>query len=314
MELRLNLATASLKDAEHAIFIIGAYFGMTNLPTVSGNLMPVAVVGQSPIAPPAPAATPAPSVAPVVMAGEDPAVTFGAHPAALPPDADGLDARDPSQVFAGNAASPAPVAPQGTPATPTLPSATAAPSAPIAAAPVGSPAAPAPAPAASVPPGVEVDATGLPWDARIHSLAEGGGHPKTADGVWRKKRGVQPLTVSQVEAELRQTMAAGNPATATQTPVPPPATPAPTVPTVVAPQPPVATSAPAPIAPTVPQTFEQLMPRITDAITNRGLPNGALSEAVTAYALPNIPALANRPDAVPSVWAYLQSVYPGVVI
>src|SRR5206468_12060361 len=34
VELRLNLATCSMKDAEHAIFLIGAYFGMTNLPTV----------------------------------------------------------------------------------------------------------------------------------------------------------------------------------------------------------------------------------------------------------------------------------------
>lgn len=43
-----------------------------------------------------------------------------------------------------------------------------------------------------------VDAVGLPWDARIHSESKA----TVADGTWRKRRGVDPELVKQVEAEL----------------------------------------------------------------------------------------------------------------
>lgn len=45
----------------------------------------------------------------------------------------------------------------------------------------------------------ETDASGLPWDERIHSS-----NRKTiADGTWQKKRGVDAQLVASVEAELR---------------------------------------------------------------------------------------------------------------
>lgn len=45
----------------------------------------------------------------------------------------------------------------------------------------------------------DTDASGLPWDERIHSS-----NRKTiADGTWQKKRGVDAQLVASVEAELR---------------------------------------------------------------------------------------------------------------
>lgn len=58
--------------------------------------------------------------------------------------------------------------------------------------------------AGAAPAGVELDKHGLPWDNRIHAETKA----KIADGSWRKKRGVDPALVAQVEAELRQVMGA----------------------------------------------------------------------------------------------------------
>lgn len=44
-----------------------------------------------------------------------------------------------------------------------------------------------------------VDADGLPWDERIHA----GTQTKTADGRWKRKRGVDQTLVDQVVAELK---------------------------------------------------------------------------------------------------------------
>ena len=44
----------------------------------------------------------------------------------------------------------------------------------------------------------QVDSRGLPWDARIHSSNKEQGK----DGVWRRRRGVDPEFEKQIEAEL----------------------------------------------------------------------------------------------------------------
>lgn len=78
----------------------------------------------------------------------------------------------------------------------------------------------------------DVDATGMPWDERIHA----GTKSQKKDGTWTLKRGVDKDLVKQVEAELRAQMA------------PPPAVPVPQGVPVTAPPaqaaPPVATPAP----------------------------------------------------------------------
>lgn len=77
----------------------------------------------------------------------------------------------------------------------------AVPVAPPAPAPVAPPTPAASTPSADTPTpaAIELDSTGLPWDARIHS----GGRTKTQKGVWVSRKGVQPNVVSQVTAELR---------------------------------------------------------------------------------------------------------------
>lgn len=45
----------------------------------------------------------------------------------------------------------------------------------------------------------ELDAEGMPWDARIHASTK----TKKVDGCWKPKRGVSKSLVAEVEAELR---------------------------------------------------------------------------------------------------------------
>lgn len=292
IKIKINLASASLKDAEHAIFIIGAYFGMTNLPTVgqfvrTGAPASVAdMVGER-----LDAATLIHTGADVQVFPDGSAAVIpggnGVPPVAIPPAPVEPSA---AEVFGGN------VPPS--------------PAVPIAAAPVGIPAAPAPAPVASVAPvGVELDAEGLPWDARINALGDGGVHPKNANGNWRAKRGLNDgALVARVKEELRQTLAAGRPPVAAIPPGPVVPVASPTAPpvAVLPPAPPAAPSAP--VGP--PTTFEMLMPRVTPVVAAGHLPPTALHAAATAYGLPNALALTQRPDLVPTVWLYLQSICP----
>jgi len=56
-----------------------------------------------------------------------------------------------------------------------------------------------PAPPAPAGQTQELDAAGLPWDARIHSESRA----RIADNTWRRKRGVDQAIVDSVTAELR---------------------------------------------------------------------------------------------------------------
>ena len=63
-----------------------------------------------------------------------------------------------------------------------------------------------------------LDANGLPWDERIHA----GTKTKTADGSWKKKRGVDPDVLKEIEQELRDLMSiplGGEPLTDVPAPV-----------------------------------------------------------------------------------------------
>lgn len=68
-----------------------------------------------------------------------------------------------------------------------------------------------------------LDKDGFRWDARIHA----GTRSQNKDATWKKKKGVEPGLVAQVEAEQRAEMAGGAPAQAAHTalnaaPPPPP--------------------------------------------------------------------------------------------
>lgn len=206
---------------------------------------------------------------------------------------------DPATVF-GGAVVPAPLLAPSTAVAAPLPTAPVAPmptlpqavTVPVPPAPMPAVAAIVPtAPAApSIPAGsVELDAKGLPWDSRIHSS----GKTKLANGTWRYKGGVPPERIAAVEAELRGPLAV---------PVAP-------IATIQVPAAPVGASLPttsaSPAAADVPQTFEQIMPRLTAAVAAGKLQPGAIQAACSALGLASIVQLQTSPAFVPQVWALL---------
>jgi len=190
-------------------------------------------------------------------------------------------------------------------------------------------AAPAPAtpsaPVASPSSGVELDADGLPWDARIHS-GPADKRPKNADGRWRRARGADDATVAAVTAELRQVMGAPAPApTQAAAPTPPPA-PEPAPAPVSPPPPPVATaptpapaappstpdvagteSGPAAAAPAVESvaTFADLMKKITRMQTAGLVTVEGTAQIAQSLGLTGVRDMINRPDLVPAFDALL---------
>lgn len=153
------------------------------------------------------------------------------------------------------------------PSTPT--GAPTAPSAPISPAPI-----PMPVPMPQAPSGDDddegeqaatgdVDASGLPWDERIHA----GTKTVTAKGMWKKRKGVDAATISAVEQALR-----GGPpglqAAQTMPPIPAPmAVPIGSVPPMPGNPPSVPTAAPSiPVAPT-PPTAPSAVSGDTDMMT-----------------------------------------------
>lgn len=231
--------------------------------------------------------------------------------------------QDPAAVF-GGAAVPAPLAasiPQ------TVAAATVAPPAPATTAPITTTLGPASLGAGAA--SVELDKNGLPWDERIHA----GTKTKLKSGEWKAKKQVDPALVAQVEAELRARVAA-SPAPVAAVPAVPAAPvapaasvvdpaavfggaapgvpPAPAIPTA----PPVAPLAPAAtVAPSVsadPATFEQLMPRITAAVTAGIMPPTAVGAACAAHGVASVVTLQQSPQFVPLVWATLKQQYPAL--
>lgn len=178
---------------------------------------------------------------------------------------------------------------------------------------------PAAPPPAHVPPGVEVDKNGLPWDARIHA----GTKAKNADGTWRYKKGVDRDTeVPAVEQELRVLMAVpvAEPAPVAKAPVVPVPTPEPVTPAPVA-EPPVPENgtltqeqaglasppvpvpdAPAPTAEEAPTTFPAFLRKVTERI-NAGTLSMDRANAINAeHGIDRMAALVARPDLIPQIW------------
>jgi len=188
------------------------------------------------------------------------------------------------------------------------------------------------------PPGIEVDAMGMPWDARIHS----GSRARVADGSWRQKRNLDPNVLAQVESELRQTMGLPAPAsgatssvtTVPSLPIAPPVAPIQPA-AVVSPESafaaavaPVAVPVPPPFVPNVVTsvapptttpaivsagavttaspssatvTFPALMQKITQAFAAKQLDQATIQSACQQVGLPSLPMLASRPDLVGQV-------------
>lgn len=178
---------------------------------------------------------------------------------------------------------PAPVAPPPPSATPVAPP----------------PTAPSGAPSASA--NALVDSAGVIYDARIHAQTQ----TKTADGQWKKGRGVAPELIAQVLAKQKGGVVA--PAPAPFVPLnaaPPPPAPGVTASVsapVTAPPPPPAAGAAAPT--TAPTTFVELCvwnnakkiakPRLDEVCNALGVPGGfpGLARPENAQMIPNVVAM-----------------------
>lgn len=173
------------------------------------------------------------------------------------------------------------------------------------------PVAPAP-PETTIVDGVELDANGLPWDARIHASTKG----KNQDGSWKALRGVNKDIVPGIEAELRAAL--GN-AASSETPPPPPVAasasttapagagdvPPPPPPPVQAPgadapppPPPVVDAAPeAPAGPTAATVFKL----ITELKKNNRLPQEQQDMALEMVGLKGLPEFMNLVKTKPEL-------------
>ena len=116
-------------------------------------------------------------------------------------------------------------------------------------------------------PAVEVDSKGVAWNAELHA----GNKSKNKDGTWRARRNSGGATDDAPEA--------------------PPAPPAPAAPVA---------------APTdTPADFQALMARVMPAITGGKVQVAKVNEVLGMCGVPNLPALATMPAAVPVVWQML---------
>lgn len=176
-----------------------------------------------------------------------------------------------------------PSAPEVQPVSSAAPASVFAPPAPTSGSVAAAPSAPAaPTNLAS---GVALDSKGLPWDNRIHGSTKS----MNADGSWRQKRNLDEAVKVQVEAELRQAMAARAPNTVA------PALPPTTAPSPAAASAPQATTAP---APGTGETFGQLIARIAVPMNTDPAYAALITQALSTLGLTAIGQLAARPDLV----------------
>jgi hypothetical protein len=151
---------------------------------------------------------------------------------------------------------------------------------------------PEPAAAPSISGIVLTDKTGLPWDERIHASTK----TFNADGTWRKKRGIDVVTISTVEAELRLLMAIPSPASVTTAAAIPPPPGSPAVP--AAPAPPAA-----PDQADLRSQFVALVGRASAALTAGKLTQAEMASACASVGVDSLPKLGIRLDLVPHVAA-----------
>lgn len=159
--------------------------------------------------------------------------------------------------------------------------------------------------------GVDVDKDGLPWNGTIHASTK----VKTADGRWKKRRGVDESVIAKVESDLRGVMAIPAPppgnvpatgASGTGVPTPPPAT-IPPAPFTAPPAPGTIPTPPAGAAPKI-TGFAQLLPAVTNGIAAGTLTEAQVQAALQKAGVAVLPMLAPRPDLVAVVAAEL---FPG---
>ena len=168
--------------------------------------------------------------------------------------------------------------------------------------------------AATLASGVDLDAQGLPWDARIHAATKS----KVADGSWRALRGVDPAIVPVVEAELRALMAVPVPHIVSSTTqadeellngvhaasAPHEKIPAPPVPDVPEAPSTLNNSSNTPDAMPFPEFVQWMMATIKSGALTMAQAN----EAIVSVGLKGLPELTVRKDLVPAVKAAIEAM------
>lgn len=186
---------------------------------------------------------------------------------------------------------------------------------------------------------VPLDSEGLPWDKRIHASTR---TKRIGDDTWKLMKGVDKDLVERVKAELRATMSAGTVATPPVVPAPlkdptltgsysaatghvvgvptPPQprnysgaqsggyTPQPPVQeaVIVPPAPPVTLQSPT--VPGAPATFSDFVTYATNKIVGKQFSKAQLQEACANEGITSMPMLENRPDLIPTIWKFLESI------
>jgi len=187
------------------------------------------------------------------------------------------------------------------------------------------------------PTGVKVDGEGLPWDQRIHVSTK---TFRQSDNTWKLRKGVDATLVEAVKAELRACMAVPVPASPLTTalntiatldlapagvphlsgswtpetghvvgipvpPVPVVTPPVPAPPVTVAPEPPpVVTPPPAPGA----MSFTDFVTWATGKMVAKEISRTQLEEACKSEGISSMPMLQNRPDLIPAIHKFLESI------
>lgn len=174
---------------------------------------------------------------------------------------------------------------------------------------------------------VPLDSQGLPWDSRIHASTK----TFIADGSWKLRRGVDPISVDMVKHQLKELMSVPT-APAPPTPViipqlaeivPPisgpvgvpklPSTPAPVLtPTSVGYVPPVPVPGPKShyLIDQVPAavTLTDLIGRMSAAIAAGKLTQASIAEICTKHGVSEFHLLSNRPDLLPLIDADMKAM------
>lgn len=170
---------------------------------------------------------------------------------------------------------------------------------------------------------VQLDARGLPWDARIHSSTQ----KLTDKGVWQMRRGVgnDHALIERVEAELRATLpsatpAATNPAPVFQQPAVTQAAPTPPAPLQPLPLPAAPLQASLPVLPTAPvvasptnapalaspSTMQEFMQQVAPLMQSGKVTADHITMACMQNNLPGMAALTTAtPEQIGKVWATL---------
>jgi hypothetical protein len=145
----------------------------------------------------------------------------------------------------------------------------------------------------------ELDASGLPWDERIHSSSK----EKNKDGTWRSRRNLDEATKKKIEKQLRATTTAPAADVATNTAAIPPAPAATPAPPALPPAPGLP---PLPGANVINPAYASLVKFIAENSRSDANPAGRITdEWLTATAIPyytqlaagtSLQDIAHRPD------------------